>query len=576
MVGACAWLCWASSAMAEAVLGVVAAPAAIKAIPLATASMYLQLDHTLSPPRTAPASSPAPTSSNTGEPVAAPDATPPDPTQFRASGTEARSHVLPSVVVSSPAALDTGAATPSQTIPVPDNNVHQAADIPLSDTSPTTPSDWLPILTGVEETLQEAIRKTLQTNPDVLIDAARRKSTGEAAKNARSGLYPRVDVTMDVAAERLNNSTVISSYGSTITQQRNSGSLTLTQMLFDGLGTQREIERNEARVESAAHKLASTSEQTALRAVENYLEVLRLQEIVQLTEENLAAHQRTYDQIKLRASSGVGRRADQTQIEARVALASASQKAAAANLRVAQINYKLVVGNLPQKLVRPSIPDLALLPPDVEEAIKRSTKNNRVLQSASADVDAAYAQYLAAKAPLLPRVDLEVSATRNNSGNITNATGTNFSNTRDKSESAMVKMRFNLFDGGSTRAAIGESSHLLEEAREVMRRAERQLEQSVRLSWTAYISAKDRLPSLRQHAEASVKTHDAYVKQFTLGQRTLLDLLDTENELFTSSTNYINGQYVELYSRYRVLTDAGLILQALGVPPREEAMLPAP
>lgn len=535
--------------MAEAVLSVVAAPAVIKAIPLATGGMNLQLDHTLPPPRTALASSLAPTSSNTGEPVAAPDATPPEPTQFRASGTEARSHVLPSVVVSSPAALDTGAATPS---------------------------DWLPILTGVEETLQEAIRKTLQTNPDVLIDAARRKSTGEAAKNARSGLYPRVDVTLDVAAERQNNSTVISSYGSTITQQRNSGSLTLTQMLFDGLGTQREIERNEARVESAAHKLASTSEQIALKTVENYLEVLRLQEIVQLTEENLAAHQRTYDQIKLRASSGVGRRADQTQIEARVALASASQKAAVANLRVAQINYNLVVGNLPQKLVRPSIPDLALLPPDVEEAIKHSTKNNRVLQSASADVDAAYAQYLAAKAPLLPRVDLEVSATRNNSGNITNATGTNFSNTRDKSESAMVKMRFNLFDGGSTRAAIGESSHLLEEAREVMRRAERQLEQSVRLSWTAYISAKDRLPSLRQHAEASVKTHDAYAKQFTLGQRTLLDLLDTENELFTSSTNYINGQYVELYSRYRVLTDAGLILQALGVPPREEAMLPAP
>lgn len=437
------------------------------------------------------------------------------------------------------------------------------------------PSDLRPILTGPEETLQDAILKTLQTNPDVLIEAAHRKSIGEATKNARSGLYPRLDVSMDVAAERLDNTSVRASYGSGVSQQRNSGTLTLSQMLFDGLATRHEIERNEARVESAAHKVASTSEQTALKAVESYLEVLRLQEILRLTEDNLAVHQRTYDQIKLRASSGVGRKSDQTQIEARVALASASLKAAEANLRVAMINYKLVVGNLPLRLVRPVIPDITLLPQDVDEAITRAALNNRILQSAQADVDAAYAQYLGTKAPLLPRFDLEVATTRNNTNNIINNTGTNFGNTRDKSESAIVKMRFNLFNAGSTRAAIGESSFLLEEAREVLRRAERQLEQSIRLSWTAYTSAQERLPSLRQHAESSTMTHDAYAKQFTLGQRTLLDLLDTENELFTASTNYINGQYVELFSRYRVLADIGLMLQAVGVPPREEALLPA-
>lgn len=483
----------------------------------------------------------------------------------------------PAVVDSAPLASSSLKKPGHGNLKSPAPAVHQqGVNKQLADTSPHTPSDLSPILTGAEETLQDAIVKTVQTNPDVLIDVARRKSTGEAAKKARSGLYPRIDVTVDVAAEQPDTSSTRSTYGSGVSQQRNSGSLTLSQMLFDGLGTQHEIERNQARVESAAHKVASTSELTALKTAENYLEVLRLQEILRLTQDNLAVHQRTYDQIKLRASSGVGRKSDQTQIEARVALASASLKAAEANLRVAKINYKLVVGNLPQRLVKPKIPDVTLLPPDVDEAIKRATANNRILQSAQSDVNAAYAQYMGTKSPLLPRVDLEVSATSSNTNNITNNSGTNFGNTREKSASALVKMRFNLFDAGATRAAIGESSFLLEEAKEVLRRAERQLEHSVRLSWTAYTSAQERLPSLRQHAESSLMTHDAYAKQFTLGQRTLLDLLDTESELFTSSTNYINGQYVELFSRYRVLADVGLMLQAVGVPQREEAIFPAP
>ena len=420
------------------------------------------------------------------------------------------------------------------------------------------------------ETVQEAVVATLKTNPDVLIDVARRLSTGEALKGARGGYLPRVDLTISNSSETPDTSTIRLNYGvSPISQHRYDRSLTLSQMLFDGFATSGEVNRNLARTESAAHKLAYTSEQTALKAIESYLEVLRLQEALRLTENNLAAHQRTLDQIKLRSASGVGRKADQDQIEARVALANSNLLAAEANLKVAEINYQLVVGNMPKALVNPTIPDPTLIPASPEEAVKMAIANNRIIKSAKADIEAASAQHQAAKSPMYPRLDFEMGATRNDTAN-------RFENIKDTNEYALLKMRFNLFSGRSNQASIAETGYLLDEARETMHRAERQLEQSARLSWTAHRSSEDRLPSLAQHAESSLLTRDAYAKQFTMGQRTLLDLLDTENELFTSTIDYINGRYVELFSDYRVLADIGILLDVLGIPHREEAMLSPP
>ncbi len=365
-----------------------------------------------------------------------------------------------------------------------------------------------------------------------------------------------------------DNVTTQATYGGSIGQRSYDRTLTLSQMLFDGFGTSSEVDRNRARVESSSHKLAYTSEQTALKAIESYLEVLRQREVLKLTQDNLAVHERTYDQIKLRATSGVGRKSDQDQIEARLALARANLTAAEANIEVAEINYKLVVGSMPKELEKPSAPDASLLPKKAEEAVQTVITNNRILQSAKADLEAAKFQHNAAMSFMYPRLDLELGVQKNDFVSPVDSTN-------DNNKYAMLKLRYTLFKGGSDYARVNETKQLANEAQEVMRRAERQLEQTARISFNAYQSAHDRLPNLRKHAESSLLTREAYTKQFSIGQRTLLDLLDTENEYFTASTNYVNGMYVELFSRYRVLTDAGRLLNTIGVAHREEVALPA-
>ena len=414
---------------------------------------------------------------------------------------------------------------------------------------------------GHAETLTEAVRQTLRTNPEIQIEAQRRLAAGSVERQAAGGYLPRIDVSMGAGREAR---TSLTTNNLTVGQKRYDRTTTLTQMLFDGFATSSEVERNRARAESASHRVAATSEQTSLKAIEVFLEVLRLQEALRLTQENLAVHLRTYDQIKLRASSGVGRKSDQDQIEARLALARANLTAAEANLDVAAINYKLVIGTMPGQLDRPNAPDAALLPRDANAAVEVAVANNRLLLSAKADVDAADAQHRAARAANSPRLDLELGRQNNDT---TPETGV----ARDDNRYAMLRLRFTAFKGGSDMARIDETRHQIFEAQEILNRAERQLEQSVRLTWSAYRAAQDRLPNLQRHAEASLLTREAYAKQFGLGQRTLLDLLDTENEYFTASVNHINGIYVELYSRFRVLADLHLLLDALGLPQRDES-----
>jgi len=79
------------------------------------------------------------------------------------------------------------------------------------------------------------------------------------------------------------------------------------------------------------------------------------------------------------------------------------------------------------------------------------------------------------------------------------------------------------------------------------------------------------MPAREQHVQSSEKARDAYQQQFSLGQRTLLDLLDSENEVFRARTALVNTQYDEMYAMYRILNSMGMLLQGLDVEVPEAA-----
>lgn len=418
------------------------------------------------------------------------------------------------------------------------------------------------------QTLKDAVQQTISTSPDVLFEANQRLANEEAVKGARGGFLPKVDILYGWGNERSNNPTTRANNPGNpnkyVSLTRYERQATLTQMIFDGMGVLSEYNRNAARAESAAYKTYGTAEATSLRTIEKYLEVLRNRELVELTKQNLAMHLKIQDQIRVRSAGGVGRKSDQEQVEARVGLAKANLVSAQANLRDAEIAYLRVVGSKPSSLLKPELPNAAALPKSEEEAVQTAVANHPILKSAQADVKATEYQQRAAQSFMFPRLDAELGYGHND--NLDGSPGAN------DERYAMLRMRWNLFKGGSDIARISETGYFKVQSQEVMNRTRRQVDESTRLSWNTLTSVRERIPDLKEHSDKSFATRDSYAQQFNLGQRTLLDLLDSENEAFTAKSDLISAEYLEAFARYRLLTDTSQLIGHLGVTPPEESI----
>lgn len=415
-------------------------------------------------------------------------------------------------------------------------------------------------------TLKEAVSHTLATSPDFLITTNTRETVDKQLRESYAGYLPSLDMAAGWGQQYSNNSVTRSSSvisgGSTTppsgtrTLTRTEFSLVASQMLFDGLGVYHDVEGHKARVRAESWRVNGVAQDTALNAIEAYLNVNLRKELAQVTKDNLAAHERTYLQIQKRSEGGIGRKADLDQAEARVALARTNLMAEEANLRDAETEFLRKIGiPAPTHLVQPNTPQP--FPHSAGEAVELGLKQHPILRASVEDVMVTKEAHKGSRAPFSPRLDLQLGMNRNH-----NLDG----NLGDSDDNyAMLRVRWNLFNGGKDLAKVCETAYQMQEAQEVQNRAHRQVVETVRLAWSTYETASKQMPYFKEHVAASLRTRDAYQKQFNIGQRTLLDLLDAENELFGARAAHINGRYTELKGMFRVLNATGHLTQSLGI-----------
>jgi adhesin transport system outer membrane protein len=404
--------------------------------------------------------------------------------------------------------------------------------------------------------LRDAVQTALASNPDVLEVAHARLARLEELQQARGGYYPSVDLTAGYGYEYTDDpGTRGRGLDDGEELWRQEAGIRAQQMLFDGFATHSEVARQTARVSSVDYRLQDAAQSTAVAAAAAYLDVLRYQEEVRLAEENLQVHQRILDQIRMRSDAGVGRRADLDQIRAREALAQTNVIAAQANLRDAVTTYNRVIGEDPgSELTMPAL-DSVRMPASLETALQDALDNHPALSQAEADVAAANAQREAARSAMYPRVDLELAG--NHNADIDGTPG------RADDYSVMLRMRYNLFSGGSDQARLRQTAHQVDEAKQVLDRSRRQVEEALRLAWAAFEATNRQLTLVEQQVKFGEATRDAYAKQFNIGQRTLLDLLNTENELFQARQTLAATRAELMAAKYRVLEATGGLLQSL-------------
>ena len=402
------------------------------------------------------------------------------------------------------------------------------------------------------------MQKAVEVHPEIQAGVNARIAADHEVTAAKGGYLPKIDLLGGYGRESSDNTTTRAASNSHDwkTMNRGESTIRLQQNLFQGFGTENEVGRQQATANSRGYALLNTTERTALTVAQVYLDVLTRREMVHLAEENLKSHERIFDQIKLRTSRGVGKMADMDQAEARLAQARNNLITEQTNLADANTNYMSVVGQEPDQLEKP-VGIVTALPATLDEARRQMIADSPVLRSAESDITAAEKQYESAKSTFYPRFDAVLQRSAND--NIAGDPG------HDNSYSAMLNMQFNLFNGGTDKANLQSKASQASQALDIRNNALRQLNEELGLAWNAYNNATQQVPIAQEYVDRSTRVRTSYQQQFSLGERTLLDLLDSENELFTAQQRLAQIKNLQLYTQYRIKADMGQLLRSQGV-----------
>ncbi|NVK39984.1 MAG: TolC family outer membrane protein [Oceanospirillaceae bacterium] len=416
--------------------------------------------------------------------------------------------------------------------------------------------------------ITDVITDNMVRNPEVAAALNARNAVREEVREAMGGLYPDIDALLGWGREWTDDPSTRAAeepFGGDgdVDLWRSEATLSFRQMLFDGLGTQSEVARQEARLRSADARVREAAERFALDATRHYLDVVRRQELLRLAKLTLENHVTIYDQIRRRSESGLGSLASIQQAESRLALAEVNVLAAENNLRDARANYIRVVGAEPPTDYE--VPMDLVMPASFEAAREAAATTQPTLQVAEADIEAAQAQYDAAYSRLYPTLHFEAERTWYH--DIDGIEGQN------EDLTAMLRLRYNIFNGGTDKARIRRTQHQIHEAEEIRNSADRQVEQSLGLSWNAYEILGQQVGFLETYVSTAEQTRDSYKKQFDIGQRSLLDLLDTENEVFSAQNSLTDTSFDYLLSQYRVYNGMGQLLEALEIQPPADVVV---
>jgi adhesin transport system outer membrane protein len=205
----------------------------------------------------------------------------------------------------------------------------------------------------------------------------------------------------------------------------------------------------------------------------------------------------------------------------------------------------------------PSVPYSALHT-NLRDEITYALTSSPTLKIFSSDIEVAYAEAEGTQSTYYPQVDLQVSG--NYGDNIGGV------ETYEKGASALLVANWNLYRGGADVAREREYRYRHEQAKAQYSKAARALEDEIRSTWAGMVAAGNRAEKYDGQTAANAEVVKAYKDQFTLNRRTLLDVLDAQNELYVSKVNKINAEFVQMFSVYRLVALRGELFSTLGIP----------
>lgn len=383
-------------------------------------------------------------------------------------------------------------------------------------------------------TLKKIVRDALRAHPNIEADKESLSAAEDVVTQAAAGYMPTIDLRMSLGRDNykrdfnVNALNPLASIGK-ISATRTDPSIAIRQILFDGMGTSSRLDRARSQQHHARGALGVTVDTTIVEIASITIDLRRLQRLMRITQTNVRFHQIIRDKVAEIVDAGAAPISDLFQVEARLQDTLVSQSTVESDLAVVRAKFIEVTGKDTTSSIRRLHLPNDLMPVSVEMAVRMALDKNNALKVAKSNVKIAQTNYQESASKLVPTITLELEGERDR--NMGGSSG------YQNRMTAMVVARHNLFNGGADMAKSRENVKRLTESHARLNHARRQTERTIRAAWAEAKGADHRTLHLTKLIKEKRQIRESYLKEFLIGKRTLIDLLDAANDVFITEAS---------------------------------------
>lgn len=392
--------------------------------------------------------------------------------------------------------------------------------------------------------LQEALEYTYESNPGLQAERKGLAAIDEQMAQAVSEWRPSVSADYTTGRQRIAYGNARENYADKETRQ-----LTVNQPLFNGGGSiarygvaQANIDAGRARLEAAVH-------QTLLQAVTAYMSVLRDKEILHFSSDNVAILEKQKKANDERFALEEITRTDVAQSQARLARAKSDKIQAESNYAASSATFRRVIGLEPDILeIQDKAPEL---PATLQEALQKAEEINPALEQARHQARLREKEVDAEEAAILPRVSLQGTLRREE------GVGGMFGSTDYDNDSLLLNVSVPLYQSGAEYSRVRQARQNRETARYEAIDTKQSTTERVSQAWEAVAANRAAIEAYHAAVEAAEEAVKGVKLEQLHGMRTVLDVLDAEQELFAGRLGLVRAEHDEIIAAYRLLAETG-------------------
>jgi outer membrane protein len=389
-----------------------------------------------------------------------------------------------------------------------------------------------------------------KSNPSINARAAGVGQAEARLSEARAGYFPSAIANGAIERRRLE---IGGATGQDQTFTAKSLGVEAKQPLFRGFQTQNSVKLRRAELESGQSVLQATQSSIFFDAVSAYTDVIRDRRIAQINRAQVELIQGQLTATRTRLARGEATRTDESQAEARLAVAVAGRVAAEESLSVSESQYRRVIGQSADELA--PVPSINNMPASLEEAQSLALAENPDIAAAKANERAAQHGVAFSKGYLLPSVDA-VAGVDYLSGGVANL----FTGALPEDRKAFyggIQAQVPIFQGGSEYASITRAKEFLNQRKAERSQAEREIYDQVATAWSQWTAAKATIVAAGKAVEATTKAAEGVRRESIGGNRTVLDVLDAQREMLDAQVGLERAIRNEYVSRAAVMAAVG-------------------